>query len=76
MKKVFNIGVNDYDKNVNINGEPIKSYQVWKSMLQRCYDEKYQNIQPTAQYVMNGCILVSLKSGLIRIIDLIWMKLE
>lgn len=41
--KLFGIGTNDYNGLIysKINKKHIKSYTQWKSMLQRCYDEKY-----------------------------------
>lgn len=47
MKKVCNVGINDYEYNVVINGKMIKSYDVWKHMLLRCYDAKTQLKHPT-----------------------------
>lgn len=47
MKKVFDVGINDYEGKVKISGKKIKSYQVWQSMLRRCYDKKFQEKQPT-----------------------------
>lgn len=42
MRKIYGVGINDYDEKVCINGKHIKSYLVWISMLGRCYSEKYQ----------------------------------
>lgn len=47
MKKVFGIGINDYNGNIAINGNKIKSYQTWQDMLMRCYSKKYQEKHPT-----------------------------
>lgn len=51
MKKVYGIGVNDYEGKVTIGCKHIKSYSVWNNMLRRCYDTKFQEKNPT--YV--GC---------------------
>lgn len=40
-KKVFGIGINDYDGVVRTLGKTIDSYRHWKSMLERCPSEKY-----------------------------------
>lgn len=47
MKKVFGVGINDYNGKVRIGENKIKSYQVWQSILERCYSEKCQNKNPT-----------------------------
>ena len=42
VKKIlFNIGLNDYEYPIQSNGVMLSSYAKWKSMLQRCYSEKY-----------------------------------
>ena len=38
-------GVGEYK--VSINSKATKEYETWRSMLVRCYDSKYQNLQPT-----------------------------
>jgi hypothetical protein len=53
MKKVYNVGVNDYVGLVTSNGVKIRSYSTWKSMLMRCYSDKYQIKHPA--YI--GCIV-------------------
>ena len=51
MKKVFGIGINDYNGKVSYfefgNQKFIKSYSTWRNMLQRCYSNKYHEITPT-----------------------------
>lgn len=47
MKKVFGVGINDYDGRVFIDNKKIKSYQIWQGILGRCYDKKHQRRQPT-----------------------------
>lgn len=39
--------INDYDGRVKINGKHIKSYKVWRSILQRCFNKKVHIIRPT-----------------------------
>ena len=50
-KLIFGIGINDADYVVQptINGKRVMCpyYRTWKSMLNRCYDHKYQERQPT-----------------------------
>ena len=55
-KLVFGVGINDADYNVYrydyLNGKRIRVwvcpfYQTWKSMLKRCYSEKYHQEYPT-----------------------------
>lgn len=53
MKKIYGMGINDYNYSLRENGKKIKSYNVWRHMLMRCYDEKYQEKYPT--YI--GCIV-------------------
>lgn len=56
MKLVAGVGINDVDFKVTIAGKEIRSYSLWKSMLQRCYDTKFQNANPA--YV--GCTVSEL----------------
>lgn len=46
-KLVYGVGVNDYEGRVKINGKMIKSYNTWKNMLERCYDDKLLKKYPT-----------------------------
>jgi hypothetical protein len=39
---VYGVGVNDWVDVIHLGGKPIKEYRLWKSMLQRCFDEKYK----------------------------------
>jgi len=48
---VFGVGVNDWVGKVKVGGKPIREYQLWKSMLQRCFYEKYKQKHPTYQDV-------------------------
>ena len=44
---VYGIGYLGYEKAVDENGETIKSYLVWHSMLERCYSDECQKKYPT-----------------------------
>ena len=44
---VFGVGYLGYEKAVDENGNIIKSYSVWSSMLSRCYSEEFQKKRPT-----------------------------
>jgi len=48
---VFGVGVNDWVGNVKVGGKPIKEYQLWQNMLERCFDEKYKQKYPTYEGV-------------------------
>ena len=39
---VFSKGINDV-----INSRDTKEYQVWHSMIRRCYSDVYQKLKPT-----------------------------
>lgn len=47
MKKVYDVGINDYDGKVIIHRKIIKSYRVWQGVLQRCYNMEFQKRHPT-----------------------------
>lgn len=47
IKLVCGVGTNNYDGPVTENGKPIKSYSTWTHMLERCYSNRFQIIQPT-----------------------------
>ena len=44
---VYGVGVNDWVGAVKVEGKPIKEYDLWQSMLERCFDEKYKQKNPT-----------------------------
>ena len=44
---VYGVGINDWAGAVKVDGKPIMEYQLWKGMLQRCFDEKLKQRQPT-----------------------------
>jgi len=48
---VFGVGVNDWIGAVWVDGKVIREYQLWQNMLQRCFDEKYKQNQPTYEGV-------------------------
>jgi len=48
---VFGVGVNDWVGAVWVGGKLIREYQLWQNMLQRCFDEKYKQNQPTYEGV-------------------------
>jgi len=48
---VFGVGVNDWVGNVRVGGKPIWEYQLWQSMLRRCFSEEYKQNRPTYQGV-------------------------
>lgn len=54
-RRVYNVGyIGEGEYKVTINGKPTKEYQVWHSMLRRCYNPEYQEKYPT--YI--GCSVV------------------
>jgi len=44
---VCGVGINDWVGAVWVDGKDIREYKLWTSMLQRCFDEKYKQNQPT-----------------------------
>mgnify|MGYP003433760200 FL=1 len=46
-KLVCGVGFNDKTKPTKIDGKIVKEYDLWQSMLERCFSEKYQTHQPT-----------------------------
>ena len=44
--KIYGVGVKG-DVVAWINGKPTKAYTAWMNMLNRCYDPRFHNIQPT-----------------------------
>ena len=47
QKLVYGVGINDLYGQIIQNGKHIKVYEVWHSMIRRCYSEKYQVKEPT-----------------------------
>lgn len=62
------------------NGKHKKSYLVWRSMLERCYDKNFHKKESSyincsvCNDVMNGYVMKILKNGLMRIIMKYQMK--
>jgi len=48
---VCGVGVNDWAGNVKVGGKLIREYDLWQSMLQRCFNEKFKQRQPTYEGV-------------------------
>jgi len=48
---VFGVGVNDWVGNISVGGKKIREYQLWQNMLERCFDEKLKQRQPTYEGV-------------------------
>jgi len=48
---VYGVGVNDWVGKVTVDGKPIWEYQLWKSMLQRCFTDGYKQSRPTYEGV-------------------------
>ena len=46
-KLVCGVGFNDKTRPVFVDGKKVKEYDLWQSMLNRCFSEKYQTRQPT-----------------------------
>lgn len=45
---VEGVGINDVDERTrNPDGTRTKSYSLWRSMIQRCYNQKSKNMHPT-----------------------------
>ena len=46
-KKVYGVGVNDFQARVKQGGRHIPSYCFWKRMLERCYSSKWHKDHPS-----------------------------
>ena len=46
-RRVYGAGVNTVDFEVVVEGDHIWQYRMWKSMIQRCFSEKYKQRSPT-----------------------------
>ena len=46
-KLVYGAGFNDKTRPVKVGGKEVKEYCLWTGILERCYNEKCQNKQPT-----------------------------
>ena len=49
---VFEIGIIGTKYLLKIDGKQTKEYQVWKAMLQRCYDKKYKKRYSTYEFII------------------------
>ena len=49
---IYNIGVTGYKHPTKVNGKQPKEYRTWVQMLQRCYDNKLKEKQPTYKDVV------------------------
>ena len=54
-KLVLGVGFNDKSRPTKVDGKIVKEYDLWHSMLNRCFSEKYQTRQPTYK----GCSVSS-----------------
>ena len=59
---IYGIGVNEFDGNISIHGNHIYEYKIWKSMLRRCYSDKFLKSRPSYK----GC---SVDNSLINFSD-------
>jgi len=48
---VYGVGLNDVGFQPSIDGKHIWQYDLWKSMLNRCFSEKYKQSRPTYENV-------------------------
>ena len=46
-KLVYGVGINDKTRPAKVDGKKVKEYQLWQSMLERCFGEKLQTRYPT-----------------------------
>ena len=44
---VYGVGVNDWAGKIGVDGKKIPEYVLWKSMLSRCFDEKFKQYRQT-----------------------------
>jgi len=47
---VYGVGVNDWGSLVRVDGKIIPEYQLWASMLTRCFCKKYKQRHPTYEH--------------------------
>ena len=50
---IYGVGVVGFEKTRDENGKELKSYKVWKNVLQRCYSKQYYKRYPTYK----GCTI-------------------
>lgn len=46
-KMLYDVGINDFDYAVKVDGIHIPEYKLWNSMLLRCYNKKHHIRQPS-----------------------------
>ena len=46
-KLVWGVGFNDRTRPAKVDGKIVKEYDLWQSMLSRCFSEKCQTLYPT-----------------------------
>ena len=46
-KLLYGKGFNDKTRPANVDGKNVKEYDLWQSMLNRCFSEKFQTHRPT-----------------------------
>ena len=46
-KLVWGVGFNDKTRPSRVDGKKVKEYDLWQSMLNRCFSEKCQTRYPT-----------------------------
>lgn len=44
---VYGMGIVGLERTKDVSGKALRSYNIWKHMLQRCYDKNYQRKHPT-----------------------------
>lgn len=52
-KPILGVGVNDWHEPVYRNRKPMKEYQIWVGVLNRCFSKKEKARKPT--YLMSSC---------------------
>lgn len=52
-KPLCGVGINDFDGCVKRGGVPIREYTLWKSMIHRCYKNKFYNDCVVEEYLLS-----------------------
>lgn len=53
IKPVCGVGINDFHDCVKMNGKHIREYTLWKSMLTRCYKNKFYTDCTVEEYLLS-----------------------